>query len=216
MDKRQKILIADDHSLMRNGLRQVLETNPELTVIEAENGEDALRLIRTEHPHIAVLDIEMPKMTGYEVAYHVHNEALPVALIFLTMYKDEVVFNKAMDVGVKGYVLKENTITEILQCIQSVSSGRYYLSPLISDFLVRRNSRLVSPASDQKGMNLLTPAERNLLKLLVEMKTNKQIADALSISVKTVHNHRNNICNKLGLHGAHALMKFAVENASLL
>ncbi len=216
MDKLKKILIADDHSIVRNGLRQVLETNRDLDVIEAENGEEALRLIREKHPEIAVLDVEMPKMTGFDVARRVNDESISVALVFLTMFKDEMMFNKAMDIGVKGYVLKENTVAEILQCIQAVYHGKYYLSPSLSDFLVRRNSKLVSPASDQKGINLLTPAERKLLKLLAEMKTNQQIADDLKISVKTVHNHRNNICDKLGLRGAHALLKFAVENSSLL
>ena len=194
----------------------MLELKRSFRVIEAENGEEALRVIRKEQPQIAVLDIEMPKMTGFDVALRVQNERLPVTLVFLTMFKEEHVFNKAMDVGVKGYVLKENTIAEILQCLRVVTDGKYYLSPSISDFLVRRNTRLVTPASDPTGINLLTTAERNLLKLLAEMKTNQQIADALHISIKTVHNHRNNICDKLGLHGAHALMKFAMENASLL
>lgn len=216
MDNRIKILIADDHSIVRNGLRQVLEMNPEFLITEAENGAEALKLIRDVRPQVAVLDIEMPKMTGFDVAKRIHDESISVALVFLTMFNDELVFNKAMDVGVKGYVLKENTVAEILQCIRTVSAGKYYLSPSISEFLVRRNSRLVAPASDPKGINLLTPSERKLVKLLSEMKTSKEIAEALNISVKTVNNHRNNICDKLGLRGAHALLKFAAENASLL
>ena len=216
MDKPTTILIADDHSLVRKGLRQVLETRPGLQILEAENGEEALRTIREKKPQLAVLDVEMPKLTGFDVANRVRTESLPVALIFLTMFKEEYVFNKAMDAGVKGYVLKENTTSEILQCVQIVAEGKYYLSPTISDFLVRRNARLVTPTSERSGINLLTAAERNLLKHLAEMKTNREIAGALNISIKTVHNHRNNICDKLGLHGAHALLKFAVENASLL
>lgn len=216
MDKQKKILIADDHSLVRKGLRQVLETDPDLLVIEAENGEEALRLIRQEHPEIALLDIEMPKMTGFDVARRVNDESIPTTLVFLTMFKEELVFNKAMDTGVRGYVLKENTIAEILQCISAVSSGKYYLSPSISDFLVRRNMRLVAPAFDQKGINLLTPAERKLMKLLTVMKTNQEISEELNISIKTVQNHRNNICSKLGLRGAHALLKFSSEHSDLL
>ncbi|MFA6541737.1 MAG: response regulator transcription factor [Bacteroidota bacterium] len=216
MDKLKKILIADDHSIVRRGLRQVLETDRNLEVIEAENGEEALRLIRELRPAMAILDVEMPKMTGFDVARRVNDESMSVAIVFLTMFNDEMMFNKAMDIGVKGYVLKENTITEILQCISSVFDGKYYLSPSISDFLIKRNARLVSPASDQKGINLLTPSERKLLKLLSEMKTSKEIAETLNISVKTVANHRNNICDKLGLRGAHALFKFAAENASRL
>lgn len=209
-------MIADDHPLLRKGLRQMVETMPDIDVIEAENGEEALRFIREHRPSIALLDIEMPKMTGFDVAKRVNDEGLPVSIIFLTMYNQEQVFNKAMDTGVKGYVLKENAISEVHQCISAVSGGKYFLSPSISDFLIRRNTRLASPAQESSGLSLLTPAERNVLKLVAGMNTNQQIADALNISIKTVHNHRNNICNKLGLNGAHALLKFAAEHSSQL
>ncbi|KAB2920911.1 MAG: response regulator transcription factor [Bacteroidetes bacterium] len=211
-----KIIIADDHILVRKGLRQVLEGTPDLEVFEAENGEEALQFIRSEAPAVALLDVEMPRMTGFDVARRVQAEGLPTALVFLTMFKEESVFNKAMDLGVKGYVLKENTITEVIQCVRAVAEGRYYLSPSISDFFVRRNSRLAVPGGDSLGLGKLTPAERNVLKLVAAMKSNQQIADALGISVKTVQNHRNNICDKLGLSGAHALLKFSLEHSSLI
>lgn len=216
MNKNQTIAIADDHPLMRTGLRQVIESHLAVTVHEAADGEEALRLIREHRPHIAVLDIEMPKMTGFDVAKRVNDEGLPVSVIFLTMFKEEQVFNKALDIGVKGYVLKENAVTEIHQCITAVSEGRYFLSPSISDFLIRRNARLASPAQESSGLSLLTPAEKNVLKMVATMMTSQQIADALGISIKTVHNHRNNICAKLGLQGTHALLKFATEHTSHL
>ncbi|MFZ4622020.1 MAG: response regulator [Bacteroidota bacterium] len=216
MTTRRTIVIADDHPLMRKGLRQVVESMPETEVIEAENGEEALQIIREQCPSLALLDIEMPKMTGFDVAKRVNDEALPVSIIFLTMYKEEQVFNKAMDTGVKGYVLKENAISEVHQCIAAVTEGKYFLSPSISDFLIRRNSRLTAPAQDNSGISLLTPAERNVLKLVASMNTNQQIADALNISIKTVHNHRNHICDKLGLRGTHALLKFATEHSAQL
>ena len=137
-------------------------------------------------------------------------------VIFLTMFKDESLFNNAMDIGVKGYVLKENTVTEILDCVKTVLNGQYYLSPAISHYLIRRNNGLMNEASDKKGINLLTESERTILKLVSEMKTNQEIAQELSISSKTVKNHRNNICNKLGLSGTHALLKYAIENESKL
>jgi DNA-binding NarL/FixJ family response regulator len=216
MNERRTIVIADDHPLLRKGLRQMIETLPDTDVMEAENGEEALRIIRERRPFLALLDIEMPKMTGFDVAKRVNEEALPVAIIFLTMYNEEQVFNKAMDTGVKGYVLKENAITEVLLCIAAVSEGKYFLSPSISDFLIRRNSRLSAPAQESSGLSLLTPAERTVLKLVATMKTNLEIAGTLNISIKTVHNHRNNICDKLGLRGAHALLKFAAEHSSQL
>ncbi|NUN69348.1 MAG: response regulator transcription factor [Bacteroidetes bacterium] len=211
-----KLLIADDHILVRKGLRQVLESQADLEIIEAENGEEAIKAIRAERPAVALLDVEMPLMTGFDVARRVQSESLPVALVFLTMFKEETVFNKAMDLGVKGYVLKENTISEVLLCVRSVAAGKYYLSPSISDYLLRRNTRLAAPAADSLGLSRLTPAERNVLKLVAAMKSNQQIADALGISVKTVQNHRNNICDKLDLSGAHALLKFSVEHASMI
>jgi len=114
------------------------------------------------------------------------------------------------------YVLKENTVSEIVQCVKAVLSGEYYLSPAISQYLIRRNSGLMNEASDKHGINLLTDSEKKILKLVSDMKTNQEIAKHLSISSKTVKNHRNNICNKLGLTGTHALLKYAIQNESNL
>ncbi len=214
MDKQVTILIADDHELVRRGLKQVLESDPQLTVIEAGNGEDALNIIRGEKNLIAVLDIEMPKLKGLEVARIVKEEQIPATLIFLTMMKDEDVFNKSMDLGVRGYVLKENTVSELLKCIESVSGGNYYLSPSMSEFLLKRNRNEKSNDAENDVISLLTSTELKVLKSVAEMKTNQEIANMMNISIKTVHNHRTNICDKLGLHGAHALLKFAIENSS--
>ncbi|MEO9886990.1 MAG: response regulator transcription factor [Balneola sp.] len=214
MEKLNKLLIADDHGLIRKGLRQVLEAETGFTILEAENGEQALDLIRNEEPEIAILDIEMPKFSGFDVAKQIQKESINIDVIFLTMFKDESIFNKSMDIGVKGYVLKENTVSEIMSCIQTVLKGNYYLSPEISDFLIKRNSRLASSATDKSGISLLTPSEKNMLKMVAMMKTNQEISEDLNISIKTVQNHRSNICSKLDLSGAHALLKFAVEQSS--
>lgn len=216
MDDTHEVLIADDHALIRNGLCQILENKSDFKILEADNGKDALEIIRKQDPDTAVLDIDMPNMSGFEVAKKVRNESIKIDIIFLTMHKDEVMFNKAMDIGVKGYLLKENTVPEITKCIKTVRSGKHYLSPEVSDFLIRRNSEQSSPAADKNGIHLLTPAEKNIVKLLATMKTSREMADDLGISVKTVQNHRNNICNKLGISGSHALLKFAVEHDSIL
>ena len=210
-----KLLIADDHALIRKGLKQFLEPKEGLTIFEASNGEEALKVIEEHQPGIAILDIEMPKLSGFDVAKIAFQRGLKVNIVFLTMYSDEAIFNKAMDIGVKGYVLKENTVSEIEQCIDKVMNGRYYLSPSISDFLMRRNQKVVNTPSDQQGLDQLTPTEKVIMKLLSEMKTNQEIAEEMGVTIKTVQNHRNNICNKLDLHGAHALLKFAVENSIL-
>lgn len=216
MNNKVTILIVDDHALIRKGLKQVLETQPGLTLIEAVNGEEALKIIRMQKPDIAILDIEMPIYTGLEVAKKIQKEALSIDIIFLTMYNDESMFNKAMDIGVKGYVLKENTVSEIVQSVKSVLEGKYYVSPAISDFLIKRNTKLVSEPTDASGLHLLTPSERNMLKLVGEMKTNQEIAKLLNISIKTVQNHRNNMCQKLEIKGTHALLKFAIDHSAKL
>jgi len=210
--KEQTILIADDHALIRKGLCEVLSKQSDYTILEAANGKDALGLIRSQKPDIAILDIEMPEITGFEVARQVHNEGLSVSIIFLTMFKDESMFNNAMDIGVKGYVLKENTVTEIIQCIEQVKKGNSYISPAISAYLIQRNQKLTGKASDKDGLHLLTPSETTIMKLLSELLTNHEIAEKQHVSIKTVQNHRNNICNKLDLSGTHALLKFALEH----
>ncbi|MBR9916964.1 response regulator transcription factor [bacterium] len=211
MNKKTKILLADDHSLIRNGLVQVLVSNSELEIIEAENGKQALSLIQSEKPEIAILDIEMPEMSGFEVAEKVKYQGLAIDLIFLTMLNDETMFNKAMDIGVKGYVLKENTVNEIVNCIETVLKGNYYLSPSLSGYLIRRNNKSTLSATDKRGLHLLTVSEKKILKLVAEMMTSQEIAEELNISIKTVQNHRSNICTKLDLSGTHALLKYAME-----
>jgi DNA-binding NarL/FixJ family response regulator len=209
-----KIVIADDHGLIREGLRQVIESKTNYKVFEAANGKEAIELIQKEKPSLALLDIEMPIMTGFDVAKAVREQSLSTDLVFLTMFKDEAIFNKAMDIGVRGYVLKENTVTEIINCMESVLNGNYYLSPAISDFLLRRNQKPSNFSKKENELNKLTDAEINIMKELAMMKTSQEIAETLFISSKTVQNHRSNICNKLGLKGAHALLKFAIDHES--
>jgi DNA-binding NarL/FixJ family response regulator len=210
VDREIRILIADDHPIVRSGLRMVFDQRPGFKVVhEAENGDVALQLIRQIRPDVAILDVEMPVMDGFAVARSVQEESLPVNLIFMTMHKDEQTFNKAMDIGISGYVLKENAVADIVNAVESVMKGEHYISPSLSDYLLQR-SRGQSPASS--AVDTLTPAERNILKLIGEQKTSKTIADQLFISPKTVEKHRSNICAKLNLHGAYALLKFAMEN----
>lgn len=216
MNSEINILIADDHELIRKGLRQVLEMEQEFQVIEAEDGQTALDQIRKLKPHISILDIQMPYLTGIEIAKKIHQENINTSVIFLTMHNDEQLFNKAMDIGVKGFVLKENTVSEIVQCAKTVLDGRHYLSPVISEYLIKRNSRLINTATDKDGIHLLTPTENKVLRELATMKTNQELADIFSVSKKTIQNHRNNICSKLGISGTHALLKFALDNRDQL
>jgi DNA-binding NarL/FixJ family response regulator len=216
MEPEIRVLIAEDHPIFRNGLRQIIEAEPSLKVVaEAEDGEQALELIRTRHPQVAVLDVDMPRKDGFSVAREVHSLGLEVALIFLTMHKNERFFNAAMDSGVKGYVLKDCASAEIVGGIRAVAAGRAYVTPLLTDYLLNR--RRASLLADQDmPLASLTPAERSVLRLVAEYKTSKEIAEGLFISVRTVERHRANIGAKLNLSGGHALLQFALEHKAAL
>lgn len=211
------ILIADDHPIFRKGLRQVIESEARLKVVaEADDGAAALELIRQLKPDIAILDIHMPEMSGFDLARTLFEQSIGVEVIFLTMHKAEDLFNAAMDMGVKGYVLKDSAVTDIVGSIKAVIASQPYISPQLSSFLLNRSARRQELRRDTPGLDDLTPTERKVLRMLAEYKTSKQIADELFISSRTVDNHRANISTKLGLHGSHALMKFAIEHKSEL
>ncbi len=211
------IIIADDHPVLRKGLRAMIEAVPGMKVLgEAADGESALRLIRELRPSVAILDIEMPVRTGLDVARILQAEEDPVAIVFLTMYKEEDMFDEAMDLGVRGYVLKESAPIDIIDSIRCVAGGHHYISPQISGFLVSRQERSKSFRNEIPGLDALTATELRILKLIADNKTSKEIADDLNVSYKTVENHRTNIASKLNFHGAHALLKFALQNKSLV
>src|SRR5262245_9356756 len=204
-----RILIADDHRASRRGLRQFIELEPGLEVVaEAEDGQSALEGIRALKPQIAILDLRMPKLDGLEVARLTMEESLGVSIIFLTMYAEEKLLNHALEVGAKGYVLKDSAATEIVRCIRAVAAGEHYSSPTLAAYLETRNpSRSERSSLD---LEVLTPTERRVLGLLADYKTTKEIGEELSISRSDVEMHRANICQKLHIEGSHSLMKFAL------
>jgi len=209
------IVLADDHPVVRSGIRYTIDTRPEFRVVhEASDGRAALQYIRQSPPDVAILDIEMPELDGFKVAETVCHEDLPVRLIFMTMHSDEDTFNKAMDLGINGFVLKENATADILDAVQTVMEDKYYLSPSLSDYLIRRSSSRPRSTAPTNTIADLTPSERTILRLIADQKTTKSIAAELFISPKTVEKHRSNICTKLDIHGAYALIKFAFENKS--
>jgi DNA-binding NarL/FixJ family response regulator len=211
------ILIVDDHPVFRRGLREVIEDNPRFQIVgEASDGESALRLLGQLRPRIAVVDIDMPRLNGLEMMRTLRKLELPVTVIILTMYKEEDMFNAAMDLGVKAYVLKENATDDILVALEKVSQGETFVSPSMSDMKQRHSHRVQQLLLSKPQIDDLTIAERRILKLIAEDRTSKEIADQLSISFKTVENHRLNICHKLNLHGSHSLLKFAFDNKSYL
>jgi len=210
-----RIVIADDHPIFRHGLRQVIEKSGGLKVVaEAEDGVAALAHIQEFKPEIAILDIDMPKEDGFAVVRKIRELRLPTTAIFLTMYKDELHFNEAMDLGVKGYLLKDNAAADLVNCVNAAAAGQSYISPALSAYLLNRGKRARTLVEQRPGLNDLTATERRILALLGDYKTSKEIANELCVSVRTVENHRANICTKLELHGTHALVKFAIQHKS--
>jgi len=211
------VLIADDHPVFRHGLAQLLGSSKEFSVVaEAGDAESALLLMEQKRPAIAVLDISMPGKSGLDAVKIADERNLEVEFVILTMFHDEVYFHRAMDLGVKGYVLKESALNDLLACLRAVADGRTYVSPLVSHYLVKRNEQLRSLYASQPSMSELTPMERRVLKLIAENNTSREIGDTLHISYRTVQSHRTNICNKLNLQGYNRLLQFALENKASL
>ena len=178
-------------------------------IAEADDGAAALRLIREHTPDIVVLDINMPGVSGFDVVASMRKENLPCEVVLLTMHNEEAMFTKALSLGVRGYVLKDGATNDILNCLHAVRKGENYTSAALTKYLFKRASGQTIPVV---GLDSLTPTERRVLALIAEYLTSKEIADKLGVSVRTVENHRNNICAKVGVHGSHALMKFALQH----
>lgn len=212
-----KIIVADDHPAFRGGVKWAISTDSSIEIVgEAENGEDALELIRKHEPDLVVLDVDMPKMTGFDVARKLQNSNLATEVIILTVHNDEDMFNKAMDLGVKGYLLKESAIEDIVEGIKTVAKGKNYINSSLSTYLFNRSQLKANLADSKPTINDLTPTQLRILRLVSQEKTSQEIADELFISVKTVHRHRENICRRLDISGNNALLKFALANKSNL
>jgi len=215
MTKPIRLVIADDHPILRQGLRYMIEKEPDLVIVaEADDGEAALEQIKETQPQVAILDVDMPRLSGFEVARALAGLALPVEIIFLTVHCEEEFFEEALDLGAKGYVLKDSSVTDIVACVRAVAGGQNYVSPALTAYLFRQ-SRAGTPLR-RSGLDVLTPTERRILKLVAEYKTSKEIAATLFISPHTVQTHRKNLCLKLELEGNHALMRFALTHKSQL
>jgi DNA-binding NarL/FixJ family response regulator len=216
MSDKLTVLIADDHPIFRRGLREVIEDGGLTVVGEAGDGAVALQLAEELRPKVAVLDIDMPRLNGLEVVREFRRKNFPIAVVFISMHKDEGLLNEAVGSGVRGYVIKDSAADDIVACIRAVAGGQHYISPALSTWLVNRNERLAAFAQERPRLGSLTPAEHRVLKLIAENKTSKDIATELFVSFRTVENHRSNICQKLGLQGSHSLLKFALEHKSQL
>lgn len=207
-----RLIIADDHPLLIQGLISILKEEENIQVLgQASDGVMALELIRKFDPDIAILDIQMPDPGGLQIAELLRNENNKTKLIVLTMFKEESLIKRVLKLGVRGYVLKENAIDDIIDSINIVYEGGIYLSNNVSEVIRDNSSDLLSGS-----YQILTPTEKKILRLIGEGKSSKEIANELFISSKTVENHRGNICKKLGVTGFSALIKYALSNKMTL
>lgn len=217
MNNKINILIADDHPIIRQGLISVLKNEAGIENIEeAKDGIEALELLREKRFDIATLDVEMPGLSGLEIIGRFPEYNIETKVVFITMYNDERMFSHAMNAGAMGYILKDNAVDDIVDCIKMVAEGKPYISPALSHFLLKREKRNREISETYPAIDNLTKTEKKILKLVAEEKTTKEIADELFISTKTVENHRTNISKKLNLHGSHSLVKFAISNKALI
>jgi two-component system nitrate/nitrite response regulator NarL len=207
-----RVFNADDHPILRKGVSDLLIGTAGIKWVgSASNGEEALASIRSIQPEVAILDIEMPFLSGIDVAKTLLKEGSKTKFIILTLYKDETLFHEAMELGIRGYLLKESSEKEIVDCVITVGTGMPYVHPIMSRFLLARRT------SKHELLEHLTDHEINILKLISRQMTSTQIAEMLFISQSTVGNHRSNISKKLDLGGEqNGLLKWAIENKSLL
>lgn len=211
------VIIADDHPVFRAGLAAVITNASGITLVaEASDGEELLALTAHHRPDVVLTDIDMPKKNGIQAAEAFRAVPDPPKIIFLTLFTDEEFFNRAVDLGVRGFLLKENATQDIIAAVRTVAAGKYYFTPSVSDFMIRRSEGGKTIEKEYPGLLQLTASERKILRLVAQGKTTKEIAEELFISVKTAESHRTSISKKLTLTGTHALVKFASENKNRL
>jgi DNA-binding NarL/FixJ family response regulator len=207
-----RILLADDHPVVRKGLKLCIEEGEGFKVVaEAGDGEAALALVQKLRTNLAILDIDMPKSSGLQVAAEIKRLKLNTKVIFLSFHKDEQMVRAALDAGGNGYLLKDSAMQEIVAAVQTVMSGQVYVSSAIALQLLQGGG--ASKRDDENSLtSSLTPSERRILFLIADGLSSKEIGATLSVHYRTIENHRTNICRKLGIEGANALLRFAVQH----
>jgi len=210
--KKVRILLADDHTVMRAGLRALLERQPNLEVVgEAEDGRQSVQLASSHVPDVVVMDIAMPNLNGVEATRRMVSKHPAISVVILSMYSDESYVMRALEAGARAYLLKDSAVTDLIRAIEAVSQGKSFFSPKISRILAEEYVRALKQKGVADSYELLTTREREILQLLAEGKTNKEVATSLNISVYTAETHRGNILQKLNLHSSAELVLYAVR-----
>ena len=207
-----RILLADDHNVMRRGLRLLLESQPGFTVVaEAADGRVAVQQAQATKPDVVVLDIAMPHLNGTEAAQRIIESLPNTAVIMLSMHSDEGYVLRALRSGAKGYLLKDSAEGDLIEAIKAVSQGKAFFSPEVSKMLVEDYVREIRTRGVEDSYELLTAREREILHLLAEGKSNKEMATLLQLSLFTVETHRRNLQEKLNLHSLAEVILYAVR-----
>lgn len=207
------ILIAEDHAIFREGLRELLSKEPDLEIIgEAEDGREAIDKAKQLKPHIVLMDLSMPNINGTEAIRVIKRHNPEIKVIVLTVHKLEEYVRSALEAGADAYLLKDDTHHELLAAIGNILQGKTYLSPGICDNVIKRYLDRSATTATARLWSLLTVRERQVTKLIAEGNKNQDIAETLSVSLKTVEKHRSNLMKKLDLHNASAVTTYAIEH----
>lgn len=207
-----RILVAEDHAIVREGIRRLLSAEPDLEVVgEAGDGETAVELTQSLRPDIVCLDISMPRLSGVDATRRIKSLMPEVGVVILTMHEDEAYFYEMMKAGASGYVLKRASARDLVDAVRAVAGGHTFLHPVVAQRLVSEYDRQANRDDDRKRFDGLTERERQVVRLIANGKTNREIAEILHISVKTVETHRTHIMEKLDLHDRAHLVRYAVR-----
>ena len=207
-----RIVLADDHTVVRKGLRLLLESQPEFKVIgDAANGREAISLAEQNKPDVMVMDVAMPILNGIEAARQICSRQPSIAVVFLSMHSDEGYVLKALKVGARAYLLKDSAEYDLINAVKAVSEGKAFFSPAISKMLAEDYVRQIAEHRVDDTYDLLTTREREVLQLLAEGRSNKEVANILQLSLHTVETHRSNILQKLNLHTGAELILYAIR-----
>lgn len=207
-----RILLADDHAVMRTGLRLILERQPDFSVIgEAADGRQAVALALQNHPDVIVMDVTMPNLNGIEATRQICAALPQTGVVMLSMHSDEAYVLRALKAGARGYLLKESAESDLIAAIRAVKAGKAFFSPAVSRMLVEDYVRQLQDREIEDSYDLLTTREREILQLIAEGRSNKEIANILNLSLYTVETHRGNLMEKLNLHTVPELILYAVR-----
>lgn len=205
------MLLVDDHSIVRRGLRGLLEESGYTVVGEASDGLEALKLAEEVHPDLAILDVGMPKLNGIEVAARLQKLDRPPGVIMLSMHADESYIIRALEAGARGYLLKTAADEDLLPAVRAVASGKPFFSPIVAGVLIEDYVRRLHSRGLTDSYHLLTDREKEVLQLLAEGRTNKEVATELNLGLSTVETHRANLMQKLNLHNTAEIVLYAVR-----